>query len=59
MGTCMSTESEESRKSAMIDKKIEDDAKRTRRECKILLLGEDDKRGWELLVPRSLCLTFR
>ncbi|CCX05290.1 guanine nucleotide binding protein, alpha subunit [Pyronema domesticum] len=42
MGTCMSTESEESRKSAMIDKKIEDDAKRTRRECKILLLGSGE-----------------
>lgn len=39
MGICFSSESDESRVSAQIDKKIEEDSRRLRRECKILLLG--------------------
>lgn len=42
MGACMSSESEESRKSQLIDKKIEEDSRKTRRECKILLLGSGE-----------------
>ncbi|KAI5842853.1 guanine nucleotide binding protein, alpha subunit [Tricharina praecox] len=42
MGACMSTESEESRKSALIDKEIDEHSKRNRRECKILLLGSGE-----------------
>jgi hypothetical protein len=43
MGVCLSTESgadlEQKKKSQMIDRKIEEDSRRLRRECKILLLG--------------------
>lgn len=42
MGGCMSTNSEESeqkKRSQAIDKTLEEDSKRLRRECKILLLG--------------------
>lgn len=42
MGACMSSNNEEvSRKkhSQTIDKQLEEDSKRLRRECKILLLG--------------------
>lgn len=38
----MSTENEESRISAQIDQSIADDARRLRRECKILLLGSGE-----------------
>jgi guanine nucleotide-binding protein subunit alpha len=41
MGMCLSSENEESRKSALIDKGIEEDSRRLRRECKILLLGKE------------------
>lgn len=43
MGNCMSSDSEEveqKKKSQAIDKVIEEDSKRLRKECKILLLGE-------------------
>jgi guanine nucleotide-binding protein subunit alpha len=39
MGNCFSTESDEDRVSARIDKEIGEDMRRLRRECKILLLG--------------------
>jgi guanine nucleotide-binding protein G(i) subunit alpha len=42
MGMCLSSENEESRKSALIDKGIEEDSRRLRRECKILLLGSGE-----------------
>lgn len=43
MGACMSSNSEEveqKKRSQKIDKDLEEDSKRLRRECKILLLGE-------------------
>jgi hypothetical protein len=42
MGACVSSNSEDGdskKRSQMIDKKLEEDSKRLRRECKILLLG--------------------
>lgn len=40
MGLCMSSDERELRlRSAVIDKKIEDDSKKLKKECKILLLG--------------------
>lgn len=42
MGSCMSTSGEESdqrKRSNRIDKDLEEDSKRLRKECKILLLG--------------------
>lgn len=43
MGACGSTEVgedlEQKKRSQMIDKKLEEDSRRLRRECKILLLG--------------------
>lgn len=43
MGSCFSSEStgdaEQKKKSQMIDRKLEEDSRRLRRECKILLLG--------------------
>lgn len=42
MGSCMSKNSEETeqkKRSQKIDKDLEEDSKRLRRECKILLLG--------------------
>lgn len=42
MGSCMSSNSEETeqkKRSQKIDKDLEEDSKRLRRECKILLLG--------------------
>ena len=42
MGICMSTDSEESqqlKRSQAIDRKLQEDSRRLRRECKILLLG--------------------
>lgn len=44
MGSCFSRTStedaEQKKRSQLIDKGIEDDSKRLKRECKILLLGE-------------------
>jgi len=45
MGACMSSSSEEQdqkKKSQAIDRQLEEDSKRLRRECKILLLGTFD-----------------
>lgn len=43
MGGCVSSESnadlEQKKRSQMIDRKLEEDSRRLRRECKILLLG--------------------
>ena len=42
MGNCMSSNSEEieqKKRSQMIDRRLEEDSRRLRRECKILLLG--------------------
>lgn len=43
MGACMSSSNEEAelkKKSQAIDKVLEEDSKRLRKECKILLLGK-------------------
>lgn len=44
MGFCMSKESseevEQKKRSQMIDRKLEEDSRRIRRECKMLLLGK-------------------
>ncbi|KAM3084943.1 Guanine nucleotide-binding protein alpha-2 subunit [Clarireedia jacksonii] len=45
MGSCVSVnaeEGEQKKRSQMIDKKLEEDSKRLRRECKILLLGSGE-----------------
>ncbi|PBP24751.1 G protein alpha subunit [Diplocarpon rosae] len=45
MGACMSSngdETEQKKRSQMIDKKLEEDSRRLRRECKILLLGSGE-----------------
>jgi guanine nucleotide-binding protein G(i) subunit alpha len=62
MGACMSTTSEEQeqkKKSQAIDKQLEEDSKRLRRECKILLLGMSLRRdsnsghGWRSWDQRA------
>ena len=43
MGICMSTNNEDveqKKRSQAIDRKLEEDSRRLRRECKILLLGK-------------------
>ena len=50
MGMCMSTsveDLEQKKRSQAIDRKLEEDSKRLRRECKILLLGMSVKRHLE------------
>ncbi|TGZ77246.1 guanine nucleotide binding protein, alpha subunit [Ascodesmis nigricans] len=42
MGVCLSSQSEEARRSQKIDLSLQDDARRLRRECKILLLGSGE-----------------
>ena len=61
MGNCMSSGSngvevagEQKKKSQMIDRALEEDSKRLRRECKILLLG---KPAHESTRQRALCHT--
>ncbi|KAI9829337.1 MAG: hypothetical protein M1819_006400 [Sarea resinae] len=52
MGICMSSnndESEQKKRSQMIDRKLEEDSRRLRRECKILLLGTS--KGLETVLP--------
>ncbi len=47
MGSCMSTSGEESdqrKRSQKIDKELEEDSKKLRKECKILLLGTSLRR---------------
>lgn len=58
MGACMSSNSEElemKKRSQKIDKDLEEDSKRLRRECKILLLGEQATR---LSMKPSLGVTL-
>lgn len=52
MGSCMSTGGEQSdqrKRSNKIDKELEEDSKRLRKECKILLLGTSS-------IPAVVCL---
>ena len=55
MGICMSSadnqDAEQKKRSQAIDRKLEEDSRRLRRECKILLLGKQPNRD---LSPRSL-----
>ncbi len=48
MGSCLSSQSkeeaEQKKRSQMIDRKLEEDSRRLRRECKILLLGRTRRR---------------
>ena len=48
MGACMSSggndEGDQKKRSQMIDRGLEEDSKKLRRECKILLLGKGDAR---------------
>lgn len=56
MGACMSTnneETEQKKRSQKIDKDLEEDSKRLRRECKILLLGEPVHKD-----PLESCISF-
>ena len=46
MGICMSTNNEDveqKKRSQAIDRKLEEDSRRLRRECKILLLGKQSR----------------
>ena len=59
MGACGSSEAgasteamEQKKRSQAIDKKLEEDSRRLRRECKILLLGKRHSDGFPA-VPRS------
>jgi hypothetical protein len=48
MGICMSTSNddvEQKKRSQAIDRKLEEDSRRLRRECKILLLGKPPRRA--------------
>lgn len=48
MGLCMSTNNEDveqKKRSQAIDRKLEEDSRRLRRECKILLLGTTARSG--------------
>lgn len=63
MGACMSSNTEEvekKKRSQVIDKKLEEDSRRIRRECKILLLGRWcighlGAGNWmKLIIPRRL-----
>ena len=58
MGACMSSnaeEEEQKKRSQMIDRALEEDSKKLRRECKILLLGRcyvHSGLGWRLTYQR-------
>jgi hypothetical protein len=54
MGACISREDKDRERSARIDRSIEEDAKRFKKECKILLLGEYHSSS--LSPPLSLSL---
>ena len=59
MGACMSSNNEEAvrkKHSQAIDKQLEEDSKRLRRECKILLLGMIPFSDSRWLVPRAASL---
>jgi guanine nucleotide-binding protein subunit alpha len=56
MGACMSSSNEEAdqkKKSQAIDKILEEDSKRLRKECKILLLGKGVEATGEALNSSS------
>jgi len=55
MGNCASAtqDREATQRSADIDRIIEEDSKKFKKECKILLLGK----GWPLSLPPSTKLT--
>lgn len=63
MGSCFSSEAtgeaaEQKKRSQMIDRKLEEDSRQLRRECKILLLGSFqilDLDGRGLASPRINC----
>jgi hypothetical protein len=66
MGMCMSSnidEAEQKKKSQAIDKILEEDSKRLRRECKILLLGTYAthlcQSARATLCASSLTITYR
>ncbi|KAK4218653.1 guanine nucleotide-binding protein alpha-3 subunit [Rhypophila decipiens] len=61
MGACMSTNGEESdqrKRSQKIDKDLEEDSKRLRRECKILLLGSGES-GKSTIVKQMKIIHLR
>ncbi|KAK3319258.1 guanine nucleotide-binding protein alpha-3 subunit [Apodospora peruviana] len=61
MGACMSTngeESEQRKRSQKIDKDLEEDSKRLRRECKILLLGSGES-GKSTIVKQMKIIHLR
>jgi len=45
-------EGDQKKRSQMIDRGLEEDSKKLRRECKILLLGKDAKYGTRIAVHR-------
>ena len=56
MGSCMSTSGEDSdqrKRSNKIDKELEEDSKKLRKECKILLLGTSSVLDGEGGTPRA------
>ena len=62
MGACMSNESngegEQKKRSAAIDRTLEEDSKKLRRECKILLLGAYDIAKWGRSESRTADVTL-
>ncbi len=57
MGACLSRNSEDvegKKRSQAIDRKLEEDSRRLRRECKILLLGTD-KWNHRVVVWVAMC----
>jgi guanine nucleotide-binding protein G(i) subunit alpha len=57
MGSCMSTnkeEEEQKKRSQAIDRALDEDSKRLRRECKILLLGELESSNPTPFAPTTL-----
>lgn len=57
MGACVSSnneEAEQKKKSQAIDKILEEDSRRLRRECKILLLGTGSSYSQPLAVEHGL-----
>lgn len=62
MGACVSTNSEEAeqkKRSQKIDKELEEDSKKLRKECKILLLGPLQPIPCFYSTPKALSLHDR
>lgn len=60
MGACMSTEGKaEKERSLAIDKQIEEDSRKFRKECKILLLGRDPSLLPQTLVVLTCCFRMQ